>query len=156
MQVHTLVFTVFQRVSAIFLHEKLGARHAETVNALFHISDHKNIMSTVRLFRDCPENRLLHIVGILVFINHDFLIISAQFLRCAVGLMRLFIHQDFQCKMFQIVEIQHIFFTFFFSERMDKCQRHFNEHICHRAAFSHILHRFTGTLKKELLRNLFY
>ena len=62
---------------SVFLLENSGVSLAETIDGLLHIAYHE----TVSAVGEERGNQFLHIIGILVFIDHNLFIFLLQFQR---------------------------------------------------------------------------
>ena len=90
-------------IGSVFLQENLRVRQAEAVDGLLHVSHQEAILF---FFRQRRENRVLHPVGILVFIHHDFPEPGADFPGCPGPAGSIFSQKQVQGTVLQISEIQ--------------------------------------------------
>ena len=86
-------------VRQIFLQKNRWIGETEAVNALFDIADHKDVFF---LIADCAKNRVLHRIGILVFVDHDF---GKMHVVGQLGRRTVRIGQQFDREVLEVVEI---------------------------------------------------
>ena len=67
----------FAEEGGVFLQENGRVGETETVNALLHVPHNEQILFP---FRHRPENRVLHLVRILIFVHKDFRVASGDLL----------------------------------------------------------------------------
>ena len=140
-QIYSLFLSILYRIAFIFLHKQLRSGQTESVYTLFHISYHKDVLPLVYPSGYCCSQKLLNQITVLIFVHQHFVV----FLRKLYGSLRhlhlsvLLFHQDLQCKMLHICEIQNIFFTFSLTEPLSKLPCKFHQHLQRlSAAFEHI------------------
>ena len=117
-QVDAMGGTVFVRGKMkVLIHENGGVRLPEAVDALLEVAHHEPILSVGYE----GGNQLLDPIGILVFVDHDFLVFPAdrkgRFRREEGCLLRrevrvLPVHQDVQGIVLHIVEVHEAFLLF--------------------------------------------
>ena len=115
MKVNSSIAAFLQIIGLIFFHKQFRSCQTETVNALFYIPYHKQIVDTLRLATDPCQNHLLNQITVLIFVNHNVLIIICQ-ISCCLSTRAdsvLTLHQNLQCQMLQVVKITEIPFSFF-------------------------------------------
>ena len=75
MQVNALSAALLHGKMLILLHKEFRPGQAEAVNTLLDITYHKQIFPAVFHTGDCRQKCFLHIIAVLVFIDHNFLIL---------------------------------------------------------------------------------
>ena len=82
MQIHTpLLRLLLLLIPVHFFHENFRTGLAKPVDTLFDIPHHETIENAVILCGHRLQDELLHLIGILIFINHDFLKFLSECLR---------------------------------------------------------------------------
>ena len=88
----------------VFFQKNTGIRQAELINGLLDISHQEAVLP----FRgQAAENRVLHRVGVLVFIHHNLPVPTADLPGLGSGRGTVLPQQQIQSLMLQIPEIQH-------------------------------------------------
>ena len=106
----------------ILLQENGRVCQTESVNALLHVTDQKQI---VLLLRQRAENRVLHGVGVLIFVHRYLRILLTE---CARKRGRLSpVIQQAHSEMLQIVKIRSIARAFGVGKRLFKSIYHVNQ-----------------------------
>jgi len=135
----------FFRIGHILVQEQLRFCQSELVNTLFHITDHEHVRRTEPLPGNCPDQCFLHFIAVLVLIHQDLFIEFCQLIchrsRCVICRTS---SQNFQYKMFQIVEIHQILLTFCdgkpLRKRLCQLQKHENRLLTCLYVRKHLLH----------------
>ena len=125
MKIHTDT-TIFCAIPRVFFQEKSRLCLTEPVDTLFHISYHKPIIPPSAAFTDTVQDCLLHQIGILVFIYHNFCKIICKQI-CSLRRNQLPIHlagQYFQCQVLLICKIQNVFSSLFRCQPFHKGESH--------------------------------
>ena len=126
MQIDLLAVTVRIRIAVIFLHEQFRSGQTKTINALFYIAYHKQVVFPFFLSGHCCQDCLLYIIAVLVLIYHDLGKLLPIFFCRSSRFTGLFVHQNPQCKMLNIRKIDHISICLRFCKPFQKlfCQIH--------------------------------
>ncbi len=120
---------LFLPVGRIFLQKKLRPRQTEFIDALLHIPYHESIVSALFLTGNTGQDIFLHKIAVLVLINQDLMemaaVFQSSFSRRTFSLFIL-LHQDRQCKMFNVIEIQNVLIPLLRLKNLleGKCQIH--------------------------------
>ena len=140
MKIHTSVMPFCQRIGCIFLHEQLWPGQPETINTLFHISYHKQVVPSVRFPGNTGKNHLLYQVAVLIFIDHDLLKIICKIPGClgTLAVPVFSFHQNLQRQMLQIMEIAEIPSSFFFFISSGELHRQIQQLFHHRCTGPHL------------------
>ena len=142
MKIHTDT-TIFCAIPRVFFQEKSRLCLTEPVDTLFHISYHKPIIPPSAAFTDTVQDCLLHQIGILVFIYHNFCKIICKQI-CSLRRNQLPIHlagQYFQCQVLLICKVQNVFSSLF------RCQPfHKGESYLHIGPYQFCCHPKLGKL----------
>ena len=106
-----IIFSVKWAVTVQFFHKNFRHRLSKTINALFHVADHKEIFA---LPGNCRKNHILCAVGILILIHQHFLVFLRRLLRQrsrTIGIAQS-LHQKAQRHMLQVGKIQKLLLFF--------------------------------------------
>ena len=95
-------------------------------------------------------------IAVLVLVDHDLLVHIAELLRCSARLLCLCIHENLQCKMFQIVKIHQIFAALFRCKRLGECDGKTHQLLRHRLRPAHLLVHDFRRSEEILFVDLFY
>ena len=129
MELDLLVQIILIPVRFIFFQKKFRLRQSELIDALLHIADHKNIRCPEPFSRYTADQCLLDLIAVLILIYENFFIDSRKFIRhCSRSVIRTAACKDFECKMFQVIEIHQILFFFCLLEPGGKFFRKFQKH----------------------------
>ena len=92
------------RETGVFFQKNTGVRQTEAINRLLHVSDKEKIFFVAG---NCPKDCVLHAVGILILVDHDFGIVLRHFPRRSRR-QTAGMGQQTQGFMLQIVIVQHM------------------------------------------------
>ena len=90
-------------ISCVLFQKDTGISQTELINRLLHITNQEQILL---LFRQCAIDRILHRIGILVFIHHHFPETAANLPGHMGNTAAALAIQKIQCMVFQIAEVQ--------------------------------------------------
>ncbi len=128
MQINALLFALFCGKRMVFSHEKLGSGQTEAINTLLDVADHKQVFYAFGNTGNCRKKRLLDVVAILVFIDHHFPEFFAILCSDLCRLLRFGIHQNPQCHVLQIREIDDVFGSLLGRKGIRKRLRQLHKH----------------------------
>jgi len=155
-QIDTLRTAFLQRVGIVFFHKKLRSRQTEAVDTLLDVPHHEQVVRSALLSRDRPKKRLLHMIAVLILVDHDLLVHVAELLRRSARLLCLCIHENLQCEMLQIVKIHQILAALFRCKRLGECDGKTHQFLRHRLCPAHLPAHDFRRCKEILLVDLFY
>ena len=92
------------RKTVVFFQKNTGVRQTEAIDRLLHVSDKEEIFFVAG---NCPKDCVLHAVGILILVDHDFGIMLRHFPRRSRR-QTAGMGQQTQGFMLQIVIVQHM------------------------------------------------
>ena len=99
----------------VLFQKQLRSSKTEFVNALLHISYHKNIILSEPFPGHCLQKRFLHQIAVLIFIYQNLFKLTAQFVCCLCIDHPAFFpaNQNLQSLMLQVIKIHQISVSFF-------------------------------------------
>ena len=109
-----------QRIGPAPAQKQLGHCLAEAIDALLDITDQKEVF---RIARERPENHILGLIGVLIFVHHDLFetLRQLQSLRRPLRPLSRILYQQAQRPMLQIPEIRRLFLGLFLIQPRAVC-----------------------------------
>ena len=136
------VFSLKRRIRVVLFQKKIRPGLAKSVNGLLDIAHHKTVVPPFLITGNSSQQRLLDVVAVLIFINHNSRIAPGKLsghIRPAQGSILCLFQKNPERKMFQIRKITEISFPLFLSEGSNKVRCQLYQFLHKRIRILHLL-----------------